>query len=186
MSDNVIVIRYARALAEVAFEKNIVAEVTSDLRKLSDLLDPGVGEIEVPELLDFLLSSTVPQHEKIAVTDTVCEQLNIGQTISDFLNVLIKRNRTQITPNVRLQFEMMSLALADEKLAIIETAYELNASQEKTIQKKLHQVIGAEVKVKQQLNKNLIGGVRIRIGDLQFDGSLANRLKRVRTSLATK
>ena len=80
MIENVIARRYARALAEVAVEKNEIEKTDSDVLTLADILDPEGGDISVPELIDCLGSPVIALEQKIKMTDVSLQKASDWRT----------------------------------------------------------------------------------------------------------
>jgi F-type H+-transporting ATPase subunit delta len=179
MKENIIARRYAEALAQHAVENNELDSVREDLDALADLLDPERGDISVPELLAFLHSPTIPQVEKVKLTDVLCEKINIGKSVSDFLNVLIKKNRIALTPFIAREFDRIAGGLTNVVTASVETARKLSGDQLAELQKLIAEASGAEVRLTQKINPKLIAGFRVQMGDILLDGSVENRLQRL-------
>lgn len=179
MKENVIARRYARGLFEYAVEQDELAAVREHLESLADLLDPERGEISVPELLTFLRSPTVPMPEKIKLTDVICEKLSIGKTVSDFLNVLIQKNRIALTGFIAREFERISGQFETINNAVVESARPLTDEQIVAIREALAKALDGEVRILTRTNPRLIGGVRVQVEDLLFDGSLQHRLAKM-------
>lgn len=183
MNDNVIARRYAKGLAQVAAEQNELAQVREDLAALADLMDPERGDISVPELLDCMLTPTIPVAQKIQVTDVLCEKLKIGKTVSDFLNVLIENGRVGICGRIATEFEKIASQFESTAIAVVETARPLTDEQQKALRTLLQEKTGQTVHLRVRKKPELLGGVRVKIGDLVLDGSIQNRLQRLETRL---
>jgi F-type H+-transporting ATPase subunit delta len=179
MNENVIAKRYAKGLAAFAAQRGRLAEVRDDLRLLADLLDPERGDISVPELRALLFSPTVTPEEKIRVTDVICEKLSIGQEVSDFLNVLIKKTRIGLIGMLERQYERLAADLNAEGLAEVRTARLLSPQQEESLRLALREATGKTVRLRVEEDKSLIAGVRVRMSDIMLDGSFAARLEKM-------
>ncbi len=183
MIENVIAIRYAKGLAEIAHEQGALAAVQEDLEQLGDILDPNRGEISVPELVEFLGSPTVPPADKIQLTDVLCEKLSVGKTVSDFLNLLIHRHRVSLFSRILTEYCKLATKLEQIQTAQVETARPLTPAQEDKIRASLELATGAKVRLTVRVNPALLAGVRMRLGDQLLDGSLENRLERLAAKL---
>lgn len=183
MIENVIAMRYARALAELAAEQEAFDQTRDDLNLLADLLDPDRGELEESDLRDFLGSPTVPLAEKIKVTDVLCEKLQIGKLVSDFLNVLIRRYRILLTGRIAREFVKIASRLESIQTAHVESARLLGEEQINRLTQALETATGSKVRLEARVREDLLGGARIRIGDKLVDGTIAARLKRLSARL---
>tara|TARA_A100001037_G_C14859181_1_gene504389 strand:- start:184 stop:576 length:393 start_codon:yes stop_codon:yes gene_type:complete len=67
----------------------------------------------------------------------------------------------------------------NSRSAHVESAVALNATQQQTVRDGLSRLKGSEVAVEFAQNADLIGGMRVRLGDDVFDGSVRTRLTRL-------
>jgi F-type H+-transporting ATPase subunit delta len=74
---------------------------------------------------------------------------------------------------------------ADERLdnAIVESAYPMTDSDKKYFEQKLSTKIGKKIEVEIIVNPNLIGGLKITIGDKVIDASVSGSIKKMATQL---
>ncbi len=66
------------------------------------------------------------------------------------------------------------------KKAVITSAHELTAAQKEDIRTKLKGVTGSKIEIKEIIDPSIIGGVKIRVGDKQYNGSLAYQLEQLK------
>ncbi|MBR90478.1 MAG: H(+)-transporting ATPase [Verrucomicrobiales bacterium] len=67
----------------------------------------------------------------------------------------------------------------NSRSARVESAVALSDAQQQTVREGLSRLKGSEVAVEFAQNANLIGGMRVRLGDDVFDGSVRTRLARL-------
>ncbi|HCU87315.1 MAG TPA: H(+)-transporting ATPase [Verrucomicrobiales bacterium] len=67
----------------------------------------------------------------------------------------------------------------NSRSAHVESAVALNDTQQQTVRDGLSRLKGSEVAVEFAQNADLIGGMRVRLGDDVFDGSVRTRLTRL-------
>lgn len=77
---------------------------------------------------------------------------------------------------------LLRLELA-KRHAVIESAAPLSPSTAETILSSLRQKYGADLTTEFQVNPDLIGGMRVKIGSDVYDGSVRNRLARLQEQL---
>ncbi len=186
MNQSIIAIRYAKGLALYAQEQGEITEVRNDLGRLADLLNPDRGDISVPELLDFLRSPTVPQKEKIQITDIICDKLSIGATVSNFLNVLIRKNRIAMVNLIKQQYDYIADRIESVRSAEVIAAAPLTDAQAQSLTAALSAATGAQIRLEVKTDPELIAGLSLRLGDKFMDGSLAGRLNRMKARLTSK
>ena len=97
--------------------------------------------------------------------------------------MLAENGRLGLLPEIRVQFE----ALKNEREGVLEagvdSAFELSPAQVADLVQRLEKKTGRKVKVKVQVDKELIAGVRITLGDKVIDGSARAQLGALETAL---
>ncbi|MBO35514.1 MAG: H(+)-transporting ATPase [Verrucomicrobiales bacterium] len=70
----------------------------------------------------------------------------------------------------------------DSRTARVESAVALDGAQQQSVRESLERMKSGEVRVEFAKNADLIGGMRVKIGDDVFDGSVRTRLAGLRDS----
>ena len=70
--------------------------------------------------------------------------------------------------------------------AQVVSAVELSATQKKNLGQSLEKKTGKKIEAKYAVDKGLLGGIVVRIGDTVYDGSLRHRLNEMRATLAAE
>jgi F-type H+-transporting ATPase subunit delta len=103
----------------------------------------------------------------------------------NFVRVLAENGRLELLPHIRAQYE----ALRNEREGVVEaeiqTAFELEPAQLADLVARLEKKTGRKVKASVRLDRSLIGGVRIVLGDKVIDGSARAQLAALETALKT-
>ena len=101
----------------------------------------------------------------------------------NFVRVLAENRRLEVLPEIRTQYE----ALRNERESVVDadiyTAFELDDSQVAQLVTGLERKTGHKVKARVELAKDLIGGVRIVIGDKVIDASARAQLAALESAL---
>lgn len=101
----------------------------------------------------------------------------------NFVRVLADNGRLELLPEVHAQFE----ALKNEREGVVEaqvySAFELSAAQVADLQGRLEKRTGRKVITQVHVDKGLIGGVKLVLGDKVIDGSARAQLAALETAL---
>ena len=167
--------RYARALFDL---------VEKDHRRTANELERFAGLLsEAPELREVLTSPAFTNQERRRVTDLLVRKLGWSAPLDKFLWVVVSHRRIKLWPEISTAFT----ALVDEhegKLrARVESARPLDANELSKLTANLAAALGKQVIVEHRPNPELLGGVRVMVGDLLIDGSLKTMLDRLRQRL---
>lgn len=101
----------------------------------------------------------------------------------NFLKLMAVNRRLLILPEVERLFERYKAEQAKEVTAYAISAVPLTKIEEQSLIKVLSERFQSHIKLDHHTNKDLIGGLVVRVGDLVIDGSIREKLKRLRAKL---
>ena len=81
---------------------------------------------------------------------------------------------------VALKYIILNEQLKGQDVAFVTTAVPLTAVLEKKILAQVAKITGNKVTIKNKIDESIIGGFVLRVGDLQFDASIANKLNNLK------
>jgi F-type H+-transporting ATPase subunit delta len=170
--------RYARSLADVAFEEKIEDDVIRDLKTFNELF------ATVPDVLRVFGSPAVAQETKVKVLEDLMDRYPVHKITSNFFRILLQHNRIGHFSGIVELF----LKSANERRgvlpALVTTAAPLSPEESKMIEDRLTVITGKSVTVKARTDHTLLGGMMVHIGSTVFDGSLRTRFAEMRRRLA--
>jgi F-type H+-transporting ATPase subunit delta len=142
-----------------------LALVAADERVHAAASDPNLTEAQVAGLFISILSG------------------RLTGDAENFVRVLAENNRLGLLPEIRTQFD----ALKNEHEGVLEAevhaAFELSDAQLADLAQRLEKKTGRKVRTRVQIDKDLIAGVRIVLGDKVIDGSARAQLGALETAL---
>ena len=151
------------ALAKWAEMLAALATVSQDPRVRAAVGDPNLSDAKVAGLFISILS--------------------LSGEGENFIRVLAENGRLDLLPEIHTQFH----ALRNEREGVIEaevvSAFELSGAQLADLVQRLEKKTGRKVKAKVQLDKELIGGIKVVLGDKVIDGSARAQLGALETAL---
>ncbi|MCM4155037.1 ATP synthase F1 subunit delta [Gramella sp. AN32] len=167
--------RYAKAILSLAKDKNAAKDVHDDMQDISKTIAGS------RELKDTLASPVVKDSLKKSVLLAVFKNLN--DITKNAIGLLLENNRIAILDVVALQYVKMYNIDNHIQEAVVTTAVPLDHQLEKVIMAKVKELTGAEASLKQIVDESIIGGFILRIGDLQYDASVARNLNNLKRRL---
>lgn len=102
-----------------------------------------------------------------------------GETSPEARNLvqaMVDNKRVEALPSVREQFELLKAERESTVDAVLESAFEIDASQQASLVADLEKKLGRKVRARVVVDPALIGGVRVTAGDQVIDGSVRGRL----------
>ncbi|HEX8836961.1 MAG TPA: ATP synthase F1 subunit delta [Candidatus Acidoferrum sp.] len=173
-------LQYANALADIAAEQGATEPAAKQLESF------GATYEQSAELRTFLASPAVSVEAKHAVLENITGRLGASKIIRNFLFVIADHRRTQLIPEMVATFQEVLRQRQGVAEAEFASAVELTPAQKKELAATLARVTGKKIEPKYSLDRALLGGAVVRIGDTIYDGSLRSRLNEMRARLAAE
>jgi len=146
--------------------------------------DLAAAYAESAELRNFLASPAVTRQVKHGVIEKLVARLGASKVVRNFLFVLVDNQRAHFLPEMVGTFEEVLRQRQGLAEAEVTSAVALGEKQKTALLRTLERLTGKKIQAKYSLEPGLLGGAIVRIGDTIYDGSLRNRLNRLRSQLA--
>ena len=155
----------ANALSKWSGMIGALAQVAEDQRVRAAIADPALSDAQAAGVFIAILAG------------------KLDAQAENFVRVLAENNRLELLPEIQLQFE----ALKNEKEGVVEaevySAFDLSDAQVADLAQRLEKRTGRKVRAQVKVDKELIGGVKVVIGDKVIDGSARAQLGALETAL---
>ncbi|MCB9868266.1 MAG: ATP synthase F1 subunit delta [Planctomycetes bacterium] len=165
--------RYAKALFEVASDAGAVDAVAQDLERLHAVFADEV-------VANAVLSPDTPSAQRRSLLD---KALGDGHALTkNLIGVVLERHRVAVLPELAGAFAPLVRAARGIVLVAVETAKPLDDASRAAVELRARSLAARpgsspEVALDVAVHPELIGGVRIRIGNTLYDGSVATALE---------
>jgi F-type H+-transporting ATPase subunit delta len=178
MSENKAASRYAKSLIDLAKERNALEEIKNDMFFLEQVIDQN------PELEAILRNPIVPLDKKSGILENILGA-KVNEATKAFAKLIVNKGRSAILFDISKSFIAQYNALKGIVTAYVTTATELTAESRAEIVAIVKKEIGAnEVVIREKVNDKLIGGFILKVGDRQFDASIASSLNKLKKEFA--
>ena len=168
---------YATALVAAADREGVADQVIAELNELVDeALAPN------PKLRAALASPRISEEEKVRVIDRVFGGSH-HPVLVKFLKVMAKRSRLAYVDAVAAAAEEIHDDRIGRIVAQVRTAVPLDDATRQEIAQRLGNMLRREVRLRESVDPDLIGGMVIRVGDRVYDSSVSNRLRQMSRNL---
>jgi F-type H+-transporting ATPase subunit delta len=167
--------RYAKAMYEIAAEEGRTIEIEDELRSLVIVLNDDVL------IKQFIDSPNISEVEKWKVLAAGLEE-QVSKPVLSLAKLIIERGRVEILPellNSYIRITSDALGLAN---AIVYTTYPLSEQEKENVATEFGTLLNKKIRVINEIDSELLGGMKVRIGDTLYDGSLAGKLRRLEKS----
>lgn len=174
---NIIASRYAEALFQVGEESNSTEKLYNELKAVVDIINVN------KEFSNILKSPIVSKEEKkTLITNIFGSKLN--NEMLNFMKILADKDRLNLLANMEEAFK----ALLNDKNNILEgvaiTAVPMNEGEVNELQAKLSAKYNKTVVLQNEVDESILGGVLVRLGNEEIDGTVKNRLDKMKEQLS--
>jgi F-type H+-transporting ATPase subunit delta len=173
MSDIRVASRYAKSLLDLALEKGILEQVYQDMV----LFAKTVKDNRDFEL--FLTNPIINHGKKLAILKSLFTGKVSNLTLKFFL-LVTEKNREAILASVSTEFIKQYNEYKGILIAHVTTAVPLTPELRAQLIQKLAQQTGKTIQLQENVDHALIGGLVVRIGDLQVDDSIKTNLRNLK------
>ena len=166
-------IRYAKAILNLATDGGNVDAVLNDMKGVSATL-AGSKELRLA-----LLSPVIKEEDKRAILKKVFAKSS-NETLG-LLDILIDNKRAGILGNVAEKFVSLYNEQKGLQAATVTTAVAITPELEKKVLAKVTELTGStDIKLENIIDGSIIGGFILRVGDAQYNASIASQLGKLK------
>jgi F-type H+-transporting ATPase subunit delta len=165
---------YAEALFKVA--------VKGDLKQASAELDALAGVAANPQLRQF---ADAPSSGAVQVFDVMTSVVKtpLSDASKNLLRTVIDNGRLSVLPEIASQFHALVSQRSGVSDAIVYSAFPIEPAQLADVVASLEKRFKRKLNASVQLQPDLIGGIRVVVGDEVLDTSVKARLEQMKAAL---
>ena len=174
---DVIANRYAEALFQIGEEENKTDNLYNELKEVSSLITKN------KELSSIMKSPLISKSEKIQLIETLFAG-KIDNDLKNFFKVLIEKGRINSINAIVTTYK----ELLNEKNNVLEgyviSAVRMDKVKIKQLERELSKKHNKNITLKNKVDKSILGGVLVRLGNTEIDGTIRTRLDGLRNQLS--
>ena len=169
-------IRYAKAILDLANSKGVAEAVNNDMKSIATAIDTNL------ELSTFIQNPTT----KVEVKESALLEVfaNVNGVTKGLFHLLFENKRFEILEAIAVEY----IKLFDEsngvETAKVTTAIPMDAALEAKVLAKVATLSDKKITIENIVDPAIIGGFILRIGDQQYNASVANRLQVLKRELS--
>lgn len=168
---------YAKAVFEMANEKNQLDAVLADLRGFADVMKSSAP------LTAVLAGAGIEPKARKAILADVVKAAGIGGLAKNLLELLAAKARVAALPEIVKDFERMVEESRGVVAGEVRSAVELNQDELSRLETAVAKRVGKKVRLVPSVDASLLGGVVATVAGQTFDASLRSQLNRFKNEL---
>lgn len=170
-------IRYAKAILEIADSKSVANLVSNDMSLIASTINSNA------ELNAFIQNPTITVEVKESALLEVFANAN-GVSKSLF-HLLLENKRFEILEDIAVEYNKLFDIMNGVEVAKVTTAIPMDAALEAKVSAKISTFSSSKkITIENTVDPSIIGGFILRIGDKQYNASIANRLQVLKRELS--
>jgi F-type H+-transporting ATPase subunit delta len=169
-------IRYAKAILEIADSKKVASEVSNDMALIAKTIKGNL------ELSSFIENPLIKTDIKKDVVSEVFEAVN--PVTKSLFHLLLENKRFEILDAIATEYNNLFDIMNDVEVAKVTTAFAMDADLEAKVSTKIATFSNKKITIENTIDPSVIGGFILRIGDKQYNASIANRLQVLKRELS--
>lgn len=165
-------IRYAKAILETAVSAGKTVQVNDDMKSIVDSVSGS------QELSEFLSSPIISSEVKMNALSEVFA--NVQAETKMLFRLLQENKRFEILEPIASQFNRLYDEMNGVEVAKVTTAFPITPELETKVLAKIAEISNKKITIENIVDPSIIGGFILRIGDKQYNASVANRLQELK------
>lgn len=177
MKNMILASRYARAIYNLAKEKNEHEKVFSEMRVLGEVFSAD------QEIAEFIATPMIQPGDKIKAMEAMLTKVQVSESLKNFVMLLAKKSRLPLFADVVTAYQQISDENHGVTRGVVRSAAVLGPEDRKRIEELVAKATKKQVIFTYKEDPTLLGGLVAQVGSYTFDDSLLSHLNRINEQL---
>ena len=162
--------RYANALILSSEDRKELKIITENFEHFNKVLKDS------NDLSSYIKNPLINSQKKSVVLKKICKSFSYNQFFQGFIGVLTRHGKINLQEKILNEYKRI-IDLKDGLTEIIVTTSEpLHREVEQKLKKKLSDVLKLKIKLTKIIDKEIIGGIKIKVKSIMIDNSIKSKL----------
>jgi len=179
LRDTVLARRYAKALFDLALEKQVLDDIHKEVVTFSELLKNN------QDLRLFFFAQDISHKQKANILARLLDH-KVSKIFQNFMLILVRKGRASVFPTVVEELARLVDKYYKRIHAMTTTAVAIEDGLRERLKTTLDGIYGADVSISNKVDPAILGGIIVRIEGQVLDGSLYHQLQRLKKAMLEK
>ncbi len=162
--------RYANALILSSEDKNELKIITENFEHFNKILKAS------KDLSGYIKNPLINSQKKSLILKKICKAFSYNQFFSGFIGVLTKHGKINLQEKIFNEYKRIIDSKEGLTEIIVTTSEPLEKEVEKKLKTKLSDSLKSKIKLTKTIDKEIIGGIKIKIKSIMIDNSIKSKL----------
>ncbi len=176
MNESRISVRYSRALFQSALDKKILDTINRDMILVKDIC-------AVPEMKEFLSNPVIRPSKKIEILHNLLGK-DLHELTLSLIDLVVKHGREKYLPAIARMFIHETKKHNGITESVLTTAVKVDPEIKKQVSDMIANLFKTKVDLKEIIDESIIGGFVLKVEDNYIDGSVRNKLRKIKNELS--
>lgn len=169
--------RYAKSLLTLAIETNVLEQVKDDMAMIQNVCQQN---------RDFrmLLNSPIIKTDKKQAILKELFASSVNKMTIAFLNIITFKRREHYLEEIARQFVLQYNIYKGIEVATVTTAFKIDDTLRQQVLKLVKNSSDSTIELVEKIDKNVLGGFVLKVGDKQYDASLSSKIRELKQEFA--
>ena len=167
--------KYAKTLLGLSKKSDCVSLIQTQLKSISYLYN------KIPAFKLVFITKRIDSVNKIGIIKNVLKDFE--PLIVEFIAILINNNQTNSLLNIITRFNNMVSSDSNISKVEITTSEKLTETDLEYVSQTICNTLNAAPKINIKIDPDMIGGIKLRIGNKIFDNSVSYQIKQLKKTL---
>ncbi len=170
--------RYVKSLLGLAVEKNVLEAVHSDMQLFAKVCAEN-------RAFELMLKNPIVRHDKKYEILVKLFSGKVNAMTLAIFGILTRKNREPLLPGIAIEFHEAYNVYNGIGRAYLTTATPLDAVLRAAFENSVKQLSNRDkIELTEWVDKEMIGGFILKVGDRQIDASIKNKLKTLKVKFS--
>lgn len=169
--------RYATAIFEILQENNDLNGLEASVDSLADALNTS------DDLRNLIHSPIVSREDQGAAITAIAAKMDLVEGMRNALSLMAQKRRLFILPQLIEQLREMIADHKGEVTAEVTSAKAMTKGQTDKLAAALKERVGKDVKINAAVDKDIIGGLVVKVGSKMIDTSIRSKLNSLQNAM---
>jgi len=169
-------IRYAKAILDIAQTSGKAEAVNNDMKSIVAAVS------ENAELKDFLASPVIKMDVKKSAVSEIFS--NVQAETNSLFQLLLENKRFEILESIAVEYNKLYDQSNGVEVAKVTTAFPITPELQSKVLAKIAEFSNKKITIENIVDPAIIGGFILRVGDKQYNASVASKLSELKREFA--